>query len=619
MCSIAGIISFNPNHVDPAILGKMNEVQQHRGPDGEGYYFHQQQDIHIGFGHRRLSILDLSDASAQPFRYLDRYVMIYNGEIYNYKEIRAELHSKGYSFRTTGDTEVLVAAFDAYGENCLDHFDGMFAFAIWDEQTNKLFCARDRFGEKPFYYHYNEKDQSFYFASEMKALFAAGIEKSPESSMLYNYLTLGSTKLPNKPEQTFYQHISQLGPSHQIVFEPLKQPPVISRYWDLDKETVLDMPEDQALEKFSELLGLSVQRRMRSDVSIGTSLSGGLDSSSIVALAAERTDQQYSHQCFSAVFPGFEKDESEKIRKVAGHFNLSSHTVIPTAELFSEQLEQILFFQEEPIGSSSVFAQFLIYGKAKEQGVKVLLDGQGADELLGGYTKYTHWWLQEMIRSQGWSTANATAAQFKENGFLMNWNWKNRVAAMMPGLTATVLKKKALRIQRSNAFIDKEWAASCYDQGSVFKPIVDKLNDIQYADLMIQGLEELLRYADRNSMAHGRELRLPFLSHELVQFVLSLPPSYRMKNGFSKWILRKSMSDKLPADINWQKGKIGFEPPQQLWMAHESVSPRIFASRQKLVDLHICTPEVLKKPVVARGAHDEDNFDFRCLTAGLWL
>jgi asparagine synthase (glutamine-hydrolysing) len=619
MCSIAGIISPDPSHVNDAVLEKMNVIQQHRGPDGTGYYVHREQDLNIGFAHRRLAILDLTQHADQPFRYMNRYMLVFNGEIYNYREIRSALASKGYTFRSAGDSEVIVAAYDAYKEDCLGHFDGMFAFAIWDEKEKKLFCARDRFGEKPFFYHYNKDQNSLYFASEIKALFAAGIPRNTDPALLYNFLTLGSTRRPDIPEQSFYQDIFQLPPAHHLVFEPRDQQPVVSRYWDLDKETVVRMEEKRALEQVSELLFTSVQRRMRSDVPIGTSLSGGLDSSSIVALASGTYDESYTHQCFSAVFPGFEKDESAKIKTVANAFKLSSHTVSPSAEEFCRQAGELAFYHDEPFGSASVFAQFKVYEKAKQQGVKVLLDGQGADEALAGYPKYTHWFLQEMIGINGWKKTNINAEAYKENGFLQHWNWRNRLAASMPYLTAKQLKNKALKTQRANPFIQKEFAAAASDQGSIVKPVIEKLNDIQYADLMTQGLEELLRYADRNSMAHGCEVRLPFLSHELVQFVISLPSSFRMRDGYTKWILRTIMNDQLPREITWQKGKIGFEPPQQDWMQQGCLQQAISEQRQKLVNLRICSQNILKKPILPQAAHQPGNFDFRCLAAGLWL
>jgi asparagine synthase (glutamine-hydrolysing) len=619
MCSIAGIISPDPDQVFPAILEQMNQTLQHRGPDGSGIYIHQHPGIHIGLAHNRLAILDLSEASAQPFRYLDRYVLVFNGEIYNYREIRESLKSAGYHFQSTGDTEVVAAAFDAYGSDCLAHFDGMFSLAIWDEKECRLFCARDRFGEKPFYYHFNEDQNSFLFASEMKALFAAGIEKLADPVMLYNYLTLGFTKRPDQPGKTFFQGVYQLPPAHFLLYEPLIGQPSVNRYWDLDKETTIEKNEAEGMAGFARLLELSVSRRMRSDVPLGTSLSGGLDSSSIISVASDVKEEQYTHKAFSAVFPGYEKDESSRIRSMADIFHLQLHTVSPDAQSFAEQLQAVINVQEEPFGSASVFAQNMVYAKAKEQGVKVLLDGQGADEVVAGYSKYTHWYLQEFIQSEGWAKADNYAQQFRKNGFLPEWGWKNRLAAMFPAVAANQLEKKAIRQQRSNRYLNKEFAEQGSDSRSIYKPTVEKLNDIQYHDLMVMGLEELLRYADRNSMAHGREVRLPFLSHELVQYVVSLPSSFRMRDGYTKWILRNTMDKKLPTEICWQKGKIGFEPPQRHWMQQPVFQFMLHDARKKLVEKNICHKNILQKPVVAADAHEADNFDFRTLIAGMWI
>lgn len=619
MCSIAGIISPDPEQTMPAILERMTQSLSHRGPDDKGYYQHRQSGIHIGFAHNRLSIIDLSNAAAQPLKYLERYVLIFNGEIYNYREIRESLRARGYSFHSTGDTEVVAAAYDAYGIDCTTHFDGMFAFAIWDEKECRLFCARDRFGEKPFFYHYDEEKNSFRFASEMKALFAAGIDKSADPVMLYNYLTLGFTRQPTHPGKTFFRNIFQLPPSHYLLFEPLKEQPIVSRYWDLDKESLINKYEEEALTGFADLFRTSVTRRLRSDVSVGTSLSGGLDSSSIIVIAADVAEDHYTHQAFSAVFPGFEKDESARINSIADTFHLRLLTVTPGADEFMEKLKALIAIHEEPFGSASVFAQYMVYAKAKEQGVKVLLDGQGADEVLAGYTKYTHWYLQELIGSEGWGKANNAAENFRNNSFLHNWGWKNRVAAMLPSLTASQLEKKAIRQQRRNNYINVEFAKEASDRRSIYKPVVEKLNDIQYFDMMVMGLEELLKYADRNSMAHGVEVRLPFLSHELVQYVFSLPSSYRMRNGYTKWVLRQMMDNKIPAEITWQKGKIGFEPPQKKWMQQPSFQEVLHDARKKLVEKNICHKSLLDKQVVPADVHESDNFDFRSLIAGMWM
>jgi asparagine synthase (glutamine-hydrolysing) len=619
MCSIAGIISPDQGDVDPAVLERMNRSMAHRGPDGHGYFYDHRNGLHIGFAHNRLAIIDPTDLSAQPFEYKERYQVIFNGEIYNYKEIRDQLTQKGYLFRSTGDTEVVIAAFDAFGTKCLDHFDGMFSFAVWDRKDCVLFCARDRFGEKPFYYHFDEDRNRFFFSSEIKGLFEAGVAKEFDPTMLYNFLTLGFTKRPDLPQRTFFKNIFQLPASHYLIYKPLEQQLETGRYWDLDKETVTERSETEILDQFRSLLETAVARRLRSDVPVGTSLSGGLDSSSIAAMIADHPVDVFSYKAFSAVFPGFEKDESEKINSIAAHFKLDLNTVTPDGHEFAEHLDELVKIQDEPFGSGSVFAQYMVYAAAKASGVKVLLDGQGADEVLAGYTRYTHWYLQELINSEGWGTANEQAVIYEKNNFLKQWGLKNFVAAKLPALTASQLEKRSVRQQRDNRYIHKDFANDANDRRSIFKPTVDKLNDIQYFDVMMMGLEELLRYADRNSMAHGVEIRLPYLSHELVQFVFSLPSSYKLRDGFTKWILRKTMAHRLPDSICWQQGKIGFEPPQKMWMQLQATQQLVKSSREKLVDMKICNEAILSKPIMPSEVHDKDNFDFRSFVAGIWL
>ena len=618
MCGISGIISPDAEKVSAQTLKQMNDALRHRGPDGEGYYeFHSGQHF-IGFAHRRLSIIDLSNKSSQPFRYMDRYVMVYNGELYNYKEIREKLVSKGFVFSSSGDTEVVTAAFACYGQDCLEMFDGMFAFAIWDEKESRLFCARDRFGEKPFHYFYDQQNQELYFASEIKALFAVGIQRSINHQQLYDFITIGYTRNVSRPYQTFFKDIYQLPAAHYLIFHPSENTLETGRYWDLDKETTIDMYEEQAIEKFVELLQSSVNRRMRSDVSVGTSLSGGIDSSTIVALAAAFENNRFSHKAFSAVFPGFEKDESEKIKKTVNRFQLELFSVTPSADDLAEGIKTMLFYQDEPVGSASVFAQFEVYRRAANEGIKVLLDGQGADETLGGYTKYTHWYLQEKIQTDGWKLVSKEAELLKDNQFLTEWGWRNRLAAMMPATAAAQLKNKAIQIRSNNPFINQQYATANRDPDSIFKPVVEKLNDIQYFDTMVMGLNDLLRYADRNSMAHGAEVRLPFLSHDLVQFVYSLPSHFRIREGYTKWILRKSMNSQLPQEINWQKGKTGFEPPQREWLQYPAVRDQIREARKKLVEERICNELLLVSPLQPAAAHDENNFDWRCWMASLF-
>jgi asparagine synthase (glutamine-hydrolysing) len=387
-------------------------------------------------------------------------------------------------------------------------------------------------------------------------------------------------------------------------------------YWNVDKEKVVATTEAQAIETFSHLFETSVNRRLRSDVPLGTSLSGGLDSSAIAAtitkLLGSSTHQQAS---FSAIFPGFEKDESKQIKIITQKLNLKNYSVTPTAAGLVNDFKKLQYHQEEPFQSSSIYAQYKVYELAKEHGVTVLLDGQGADEILGGYHKYYHWYWQELISNLRFKKQKSELRQAEQLGVNVEWNLKNYISSFLPGQTSEALTKKAINLQRSNPFITNDFSNTYTDTSSLEKPVVKKLNDILYYNTLQHGLQELLRYADRNSMAHSREVRLPFLSHELVQFVFSLQSNYKIKNGFTKWILRKAMSSALPNDIAWRKDKVGFEPPQQSWMQNKQLQDYMYESKKKLVQHDILKKAVLDEPVNPQAAHDAANYDWRYLSA----
>lgn len=617
MCGIAGIIqSFTANNKNEAWsiqhVKSMMDALGHRGPDGEGLWSNPKANALLG--HRRLAIIDLTSTGAQPMHYLKRYTIVHNGEIYNYPELKETLQKAGYKFRSFSDTEVILAAYDLHKERCLQLFDGMFSFAIWDEKEQVLFAARDRFGEKPFYYH--EAGGQFIFASEMKALWAAGIEKKPEEKMLLNYLTLGYVQNASDNELTFYKDIYSLPPAHYLIYRPGMKASVLHKYWKLDKEAKIQISPATAIEKFKQLLLTSVTRRMRSDVPVGSSLSGGLDSSSIIAMT-EQLNPSGSNSTFSAVFPGFEKDESPFIQEVTNRYGLKNFTVNPAPSQLLDDFEKLCYHQEEPFSSSSIYAQYKVFELAAGRQVKVLLDGQGADETLAGYHKYIHWYLQELISHNKFSRAKKERLAFEKNGIHIPWGVKNYIAALMPGHAAILLEKKEYHKTISHPFIDHDFLK--YARGKewegIHKPIVTKLNDILNFNCMENGLEELLRFADRNSMAHGVEVRLPFLNHELVQFVFSLPSKYKIHDGWTKWILRKTMEPVLPEKIVWRKDKTGYEPPQKQWMQDPMMQDRMHEAKKKLVANKILNPKILDKKPEPRAAHDPDNFDWRYLSA----
>lgn len=587
----------------------MTDALAHRGPDGEGFWINATNNV--GFGHRRLAILDLSEAGKQPMHYLNRYSITYNGELYNYVELKEELQQKGYQFRTQTDTEVLLAAYDCWKEQCLQRFDGMFAFAIWDEQEQTLFAARDRFGEKPFYYFFD--GEQFLFASEMKALWTAAVPKTINQTMLLNYIGLGWVKNPVDLSQTFYEHISCLPQAHSLSLNLQNGSNEIVQYWDLDKETQSTLTEAAAVEQFQYLLNTSVKRRLRSDVEPGTSLSGGLDSSSIAAIINQLQTKNPQLQTFTASFPGFEKDETTYAKEVANYLQLQQHFVTPTAETLLNDIEQLSFHQEEPFQSASIYAQYKVYQLARQNGIKVILDGQGADETLAGYHKYIHWFLQEKSRDS--LVVSRELKAFADHTISIDWSWKNKLAARFPEIAAVQLESKANAALKNNPFINPAFLKAHHNKKTIFKPVVHKLNDLLYYNTMQFGLEELLRYADRNSMAHGVEVRLPFLSHELVQFIFSLPSQFKINNGFTKYILRESIKAHLPSAIVYRTDKIGYEPPQQQWIQTTGFTELIHESRKKLVKEEILKQTVLQQPVNAQAAHAVNNDDWRYFCA----
>lgn len=621
MCGIAGILSPDKRNVSRERLQMMTSAIAHRGPDSEGFWVNIEHSA--GFGHRRLAIIDLSSAGFQPMHYSDRYTITYNGEIYNYIELKEALIKKGYSFNSDCDTEVVLAAYACYGENCLQYFDGMFAFAIWDQQEKTIFCARDRFGEKPFYYTWLSKQHEFVFASEMKALWAAGVRKKMDNEMLLNYLTLGWVQNPVNKQQTFYEDILSLPPSHYLLykFQPTNEPYLtVKSYWDIDKDSqIKNSSGDFVIQRFFELFTASVKRRLRSDVAIGSSISGGLDSSSIVAIVNNLLSSSAKQKTFSAVFPGFEKDESKQIGEISRQFSIDNYKVTPSANDFIDDFEKLMYHQEEPFQSSSIYAQFKVYELAKQKGVTVILDGQGADETMAGYSKYYHWFWQEKISRCKWKEANNEIRSAKQNGHEIPWGWKNYAAAFLPQMAANRLQENANKKQSDHPDLTYDFFSHNYNKTKIFKPPVSKLNDILYFNTMQFGLEELLRYADRNSMAHSREVRLPFLNHELVQFIFSVPSSFKIKEGFTKQLLRISMNDFLPATIVWRKDKVGFETPQKQWMQHAKVEEYVHESRKKLVQHGILNRQVLQKPIGHLSAHEESNFDWRYLCAAQCL
>jgi asparagine synthase (glutamine-hydrolysing) len=599
----------------------MTDAITHRGPDGEGFWINEASTV--AFGHRRLFIIDGSNAAHQPMQRShfsslateeNRYTITFSGAVYNYVELKETLYKNGYRFQSKSVAEVVLAAYDYWEDACLQQFDGMFAFAIWDSKKQQLFAARDRFGEMPFYFF---KDNGhFIFGSEMKAIWATGVPKTADNKMLLNYLALGYVLNSEDKGQTFFENIAALPASHYLYFDASTFDYEIHSYFKIDKEISIIISTEAAIEKFNKLLSTAVSRRMRADVAAGCSLSGGLDSSVIPAYITQHSAGTKLHG-FSAIFPSFEHNETKFIQSLTKRFQLKNHQVIPSIDGLISDFEKLCYHQEEPFPSSAIYSQYKVYELASQNNTKILLDGIGVNETLAGYHKYIHWYLQQLISRKKMATAMAEKKLFDQNNIQFKWGLGNYLATYLPAHAAIrleqieynkIIRQPDLSKDFINALHGREWEG-------IHKPIITKLNDILYFNTVNSGMEEQLRYADRNSMAHGLEVRRPFLSHELVEFIFSLPANFKLHEGWTKWILRKAVNKKLPKEVVWQKDERYFEPPQKNWMENAEMIDYIHEAKKKLISNGILNPGALDKTIIPLGVNNVNNFDWRYLCA----
>lgn len=555
MCGIVGCISRVP--VLPlAPFLEMRDTLSHRGPDDAGIW--RSAGGSVMLGSRRLAILDLSPNGHQPM--LDEkgsVAIIFNGEIYNYAELAEELKTKGYRFRSLSDTEVLLKAYDAWGTGCLDRLNGMFAFAIWDETRQELFAARDRFGEKPFYYYHDSDRAILLFASEIKALLASRLVNSqPNGNAIFRYLAHYEI---DAGADTLFHGIMALPPAHALLYVRPGETLRIWRYWDLDSEAEVRLSNDQAYaERLRELLTDAVRIRLRSDVPVGSSLSGGLDSSTIVSLIArERVGSV--QKTFSARFHDPRIDEGRYIRSVVEGMGVDSHSVYPDPSRLPEEMDALTWHQDHPFYGSSVYAQWVVMRLARDQGVTVLLDGQGADETLAGYHSYFGPHYRDLLKGLHWAKLiNSVYCYVREHG---SRNLPNIVSELLPYPLRLSLKRffRPLGIRPEFA---RQWRGGPARTSHKFK---SDLQEDLYLTLT-RTLPALLRYADRNSMAFSREVRLPFLDHRVVEFIFAAPADQKIRGTSTKVILRAAMRGIVPEETRIRKDKIGFATPECSWL-----------------------------------------------------
>jgi asparagine synthase (glutamine-hydrolysing) len=571
MCGIFGVLTVNQPAAQLQVERALAAVV-HRGPDGEGIW----RRAHggppfVAFGHRRLAIIDLSDSAAQPMESRDGAVCLtYNGEIYNYRELREELESAGFAFRSTGDTEVLLNAYRHWGPACLSRLNGMFAFCLWDETRRELFGARDRFGEKPFHYCYDECRGFFAFASEIKSLLASGLVPwNINDRALARYVT---DNILDGHAETLYDPVKRLlpGRSLRLKWRPDGTTIEINRYWAPPAPGATEADPGRATARFRELFQDSVRLRLRSDVPIGTSLSGGVDSSAIVC-AIHQLGAAGGQRTFSSRVPGSRLDEGTYIDIVRTNTGIGGYDVVPSAAELTRTFSILCRHMEEPFPSTSMFAQFLVMRLAQETHVSVLLDGQGADELLGGYHGYFRLRYGDMARKLKVGALRRELDVYSRlRGGRRALTPKGLVGALLPRRIESALSGRRASRGLFGDWWDRDWMASI-DAGdaAVTKnlPHFDRFTAALYYDSLEGPLQELLRYGDRNSMAWSREVRQPFLDHRLAEYSFALAPELKISGGMTKVVLRRAMRGLVPDAVLDRPEKFAFETPQGHWLS----------------------------------------------------
>ncbi len=595
MCGIAGIAGDGSG--DVAALERMANAMVHRGPDGQGIW----HDDHTGLAFRRLAIIDLHERSNQPL-HLGSLHLVFNGEIYNYVELRAELIGLGHRFVTEGDGEVLLHAWAEWGEPALERLNGMFAVAVWDDASRRLTLAVDRFAEKPLFLH--ERSGQLMFASDVRALRAAdpaiGV---PDHDATDRFRALGT--MPVLP-RTFFADVRRLPPAHVASWDGDRL--ALRRWWEPAVVDVPSRPEDAAA-RLRELLADAVSLRLRSDVPVGTSLSGGIDSSSVVSLCSQLAGG-HSRHAFTATFPGFARDEwryAEAVAQAAGV--VEHHRIAPELEDLLEDLDRLVEIQEEPFGSTSIYAQYRVMRAAREAGVVVLLDGQGADEMFAGYLDDRGW----AVRSKG--LQHALADVIRDHGVL--------------GPTAVAYA--ARRAPRSIAARYRLRAASPYAPPAVAlaaarhePPRPDwteagtPLRAEQLREANRTSLPQLCRFADRDSMAFSVEVRLPFLDLRVAEFGLSAAPELLYRDGVTKRVLRDAVRGLVPDVVLDRRDKVGYETPEARWFASPAGRARI---GEVLLDGG-SDPGIVRTEIerdLAAGAWRDVGAIWRAVNVELWL
>lgn len=561
MCGVVAVISPGvPIRQD--VLDVMRDRLWHRGPDNGSTWL--AQNARIGLAHRRLSIIDTSHSADQPMASEDDALrIVFNGEIYNYLELREELEKLGVSFRTRSDTEVLLVALREWGEDALCRLNGMFAFALWDARKRRLLVARDRFGEKPLFIGRGPFN-TVVIASEMKAILAHPLMPCRINATATE--RYGASTWFEDDEHTFFDGIERLPPAHAAWFREDGSEERRWRYWTPDYTVVdEDIKPRDAVEQFRTLMQRSVNLRLRADVPVGSSLSGGLDSSLIVGLLSrERSTAAFTQNTFSAVFPSDPTlSEDKEVEAVVSHTGVNSFSVVPDPRRLAAESELLHWHQEEPFLSASIYLQWCVARLASQNRTTVLLDGQGADELLAGYQFYFRQRQLDLLDRGQAKLALRETAKFNRRLDIASRDYEGAHRRFNASVAYSVDELRKFGHTLPTVFHYP------YQTGVAPARAGLRLRRTLSEALQYNSLPMLLRYADRNSMAFSRESRLPYLDHDLVDFCIRLPDRYYVRNGWQKWVLREAAGNTIPKQIRWRVDKVGYAAPLDKWLRYE--------------------------------------------------
>jgi asparagine synthase (glutamine-hydrolysing) len=624
MCGIFASVGFEPDQ-------RCIDIVRHRGPDGQGWNVFESAMGPVCLGHRRLAIIDLDARANQPITCDDgRFWLTFNGEIYNFIELREELIGRGVTFITTSDSEVLLQAYATWGEAALDKLRGMFAFVIYDRERQRLFAARDRFGIKPLYYFVSARGVAF--ASEIKQLIdLPGFTRRLNLERAVDYLDVGFT---DHTEETMFADARQLrgGQCLSVDLCCWRQENLAARrYYDLPRRPLEKMSERDAADRFRDLFADSVRLHLRSDVRVGACLSGGIDSSSIVAMMSQllRGAGEPAHTV-TACYEDPSIDERPFAEAVAASAGAKPHYIYPSAQGLFDVAERLTWHQDEPFGSTSMYAQWCVFEEAKRRDIKVMLDGQGADEQLAGYHHDAFpvrsaalvrkgdviGLMQQLLERKSWHGHSIVSQLMtipnrpRLPEFARRWRSAGRRPPAQDQLSPHVASAHRVGGGAYAATLERNEVGA-----------IDDIGDLCVANLLGLTLPHLLRYEDRNSMAHSLEARLPFLDHPLVEFCIGLGDQHKIVGGDTKRVLRASMRGALPSAVLERRDKIGFATPQQAWFRGEA--------RQAMEDgVHATLslfPDLFNRPAVeayleqAMGGHrSADQGLWKLVNFGVW-